>query len=101
MTSETTRESMESEPAWDSMESEPAWDCETKKQIFCSGECVGEFSGLPDIDSQVVSLAIDSQGVSLSIDSRVVSLVIDSQIHVPFFRKKNPENSVKIPPGKN
>ena len=50
---------------------------------------------------QAGSLAVDSQAGSLSIDSRVVSLVIDSQIHVPFFRKKNPENSVKIPPGKN
>ena len=42
-----------------------------------------------------------SRVVSLAIDSRVVSLVIDSQIYDPFFRKKNPENSVKIPPGKN
>ena len=71
------QESMASETTWESMASETT------------------------LYTKVVSLSIDSQVVSLSIDSRVVSLVIDSQIHVPFFRKNNPGNSVKIPPGKN
>ena len=56
---------------------------------------------IPDIRKTENPLPRGNQVVSLAIGSRVVSLVIDSQIYDPFFRKKNPENSVKIPPGKN